>query len=205
MNRNSFKKTVLLDTLLAACLVFGLGISMPTFAVDTGSHAEGTISDAGLTTNVKLRLASIQGLKGSDIKVTTNNGVVTLSGTVKDPHAKFAAVAAVISMEGVRVLDDELKTPSDYRMVAESKPARGATKRDVSDSRITADVKELLAERIPTRYKVDVTTTRGVVFLKGDLADRDMIERVRGMVVKVDGVKSVNTLGVDSPFITMAY
>ena len=201
MNRHSFN-----DTLLAAGLAFGLAISIPSFAADVAAPpGGGTISDAGITANVKSRLAGIQSLKGSDIKVSTKDGVVTLSGTVSDPHAKFAAVAAVVSMEGVRVLDDELKTPSNYRMVAETKTAKVATQRDVSDSHITAEVQDLLAERIPTRYKVDVTTTRGVVFLNGDLADGEMIERVRGMVAKVDGVKSVNMLGIDSPFITMAY
>jgi hyperosmotically inducible protein len=206
MNRNLFRKAVLLDTLFAAGLAFGLAISMPGFAADVAAPpGSGTISDAGITANVKQRLASVQSLKGADIRVSTTDGVVTLSGTVSDPHAKFAAVAAVISMEGVRVLDDELKTPPTHRMVAETKTAKVTAKHEASDSRITADVQELLADRIPAHYKVDVTTTRGVVFLKGDLADGDMIERVRGMVVKVDGVKSVNMNGVDAPFITMAY
>ena len=84
-------------------------------------------------------------------------------------------------------------------------PANVAMTHDVSDSQITTDVKTLLAERIPAHYKVDVTTTGGVVFLKGNLADQAMIERVRGMVLKVDGVKSVNTVGIDAPGITVKY
>lgn len=206
MNRHWWNETSLRTLLLSAGLAFGLGIGMQAYAMDVAAPpAGGTISDAGLTANVKSRLASVPSLKGSDIKVATKDGVVTLSGTVSDPHAKFAAVAAVISMEGVRVLDDELKTPANYKVVAEAKTAKATTQHAASDSRITAEVQDLLADRIPAHYKVDVTTTRGVVFLKGDLADGDMIERVRGMVAKVDGVKSVNMNGVDAPFITMAY
>jgi len=212
MNRHWWNNISLRTLLLSAGLACGLGIGMQAYAMDVtappGAHAEGSVSDAGLTANVKSRLASVPSLKGADIRVSSKDGVVTLSGTVSDPHAKFAAVAAVVSMEGVRVLDDELKTPPTSRMVAETKTAKTTkvtTKHAASDSRITAQVQELLADRIPARYKVDVTTTDGVVFLKGDLMDGDMIERVRGMVVKVDGVKSVNMLGVDAPFITMAY
>lgn len=83
--------------------------------------------------------------------------------------------------------------------------AKATTRRQVSDSQITADVKKLLSERIPARYKMDVKTTRGVVLLNGDLADRNMVDRVRGMVVAVDGVKGVNMLGVDYPFIVTTF
>lgn len=206
MNRYLFKEAVLLDTLLAAGLAFGLAISMPGFAADVAAPpGGGTISDAGITANVKQRLASIQSLKRSDIRVSTTDGVVTLSGTVSDPHAKFAAVAAVVSMEGIRVLDDELKTPPGKGMVAQTRPATAAVRHGMPDERVTANVKEALAARVSSRFKVDVTTSRGVVFLSGDLPSQDAAEHVREVVAKVDGVKSVNMNGIDTPFVTMTY
>lgn len=208
MNRYGLNDTMIRALLLSAGLAFGFGIGMPAFAVDTAAPSQahaGAVSDAEITAEVKRRLASAESLKKSDIKVATANGVVTLSGTVSDPHAKFAAAAIVITVNGVRILDDELKTASDYVLPAQAKPSKAVARRAVPDSRITADVKELLAQSLPKRYKVDVRTTQGVVYLSGDLMDRDAIERIRGMVANVDGVKSVNTLGVDAPFVTMAY
>lgn len=210
MNRYLSGKAVFRDTMLIAGLAFGFGINLPVFAAAPvpkahSADAGQAMSDSNITAQVKLRLADVKGLDKSDIGVTTNNGVVTLSGTVSDPHAKFAAVAAAISVEGVRILDDELKTPPNYKLAAETKTAKGTTKHGASDSRITAQVKDLLAQSVSPRYKVDVATTDGVVFLRGDLANRDAVERVKGLVEKVDGVKSVNMLGVDAPFITMTY
>ena len=150
-------------------------------------------------------MASIQSLKGSDIKVNTKDGVVTLSGTVSDPHAKFAAVAAVDSMEGVRVLNDELKTPPAKQMAAQARTTPAAVRHGMPDERVTANVKEALAAQVSGRFKVGVTTSHGVVFLSGDLPNQDAAEHVREVVAKVDGVKSVNMNSIDTPFVTMTY
>lgn len=159
------------------------------------------VSDSEITARVKEGLAGVPSLKGADIGVTTSDGVVTLSGTVSDPHAKFAAANTAILVEGVRVLDDELKVKSNRNLVAEARPA----KRGISDDKITADVRELLAQSIPKRYRIDAKTEHGVVYLSGDVMDGDAIERLKGMVAQVDGVKHVNTVGLDAPFVTMAY
>ncbi len=206
MNRYLFKEAVLLDTLLAAGLAFGLAISMPGFAADVAAPpGGGTFCDAGITANVKQRVASIQSLKRSDIRVSTTDGVVTLSGTVSDPHAKFAAVAAVVSMEGIRVLDDELKTPPGKPMAAQTRTTPAAVRHGMPDERVTANVKEALAAQVSGRFKVGVTTSLGVVFLSGDLPSQDAAEHGREVVAKVDGVKSVNMNGIDTPFVTMTY
>jgi osmotically-inducible protein OsmY len=52
---------------------------------------------------------------------------------------------------------------------------------------------------------VDARTDHGVVFLTGDLQYPSDVESLRETVKKVDGVRSVNTVGLDAAFITVAY
>ena len=63
----------------------------------------------------------------------------------------------------------------------------------------------MLFRSLPSRYKVDVVTSDGVVYLSGDLQSRDAVTRVSTLVAQVNGVKSVNTVGLDAPFVTMVY
>lgn len=210
MNRYLSKQTSLRALLAMAGASFWLGLAMPAIARDAvpTQVSDATIaSDNGVTARVRESLAGVQSLKGDTIGVKTVDGVVTLSGTVKDPHAKFAAVQAAISVEGVRVLDDELKTAAERRQLAaaDPKPAKAPVRHSARDERITANVQQLLAVNLPSRYKVDVVTSNGVVYLSGDVQSPEAIYRVTNLVAQVDGVKSVNTLGLDAPFITMTY
>lgn len=102
-------KRTSLRTLLAVA-VLGLSVGLPAMA--------GDLSDSQVTMKVKAALATVKSIKGASIAVKTVDGVVTLSGTVSDPHAKFAAVAAVVDLQGVRILDDQLKTKIDRNEVA---------------------------------------------------------------------------------------
>ncbi|HEU5398722.1 MAG TPA: BON domain-containing protein [Gammaproteobacteria bacterium] len=200
MNRYLSDKAPLRALLAVAAFAFGLGLAMPCIAAESSS-------DNRITAQVKENLAGMERLKGDEIGVKTVNGVVTLSGTVRDPHAKFAAVQAAISVEGVRVLDDELKTAPVRRKVAmaDPKPEKPMPRHSARDDKITANVQQLLADSLPSRYKVDVVTTNGVVYLSGDLQSRDAIARVSTLVAQVNGVKSVNTVGLDAPFVSMVY
>ena len=199
--------------LAVAGLALGLGLDTQVMAASADTQAETqdngvvtAITDKDVTAKVKQRLAAAPALKDADVGVTTVKGVVTLSGTVSDPHAKFAAAALAIQVPGVRILDDELKTvPDPSRPVADARAGKPALYRSIPDSRITADVRQLLAQSLPKRYQVAARTDHGVVYLSGNLMDGNAIERIRGMVAKVDGVKSVNTIGLDAPFVTMAF
>src|SRR5690348_1713821 len=119
MNRHRSNKTSFYSGIvLAAGLAAGLAGGMPAIAADIAAtpqeHATTAVSDKEITAKVKQRLAATASLRNAAIGVTTVNGVVTLTGTVSDPHAKFAAAALTIQVEGVRVLEDELKTASGH-------------------------------------------------------------------------------------------
>ncbi|MHB8535074.1 MAG: BON domain-containing protein [Sulfuricaulis sp.] len=194
MNITSFGKTSLRNALIVAGLVVGLGVgtahaaSNDTYAPEAHSNGMGAaISDTAITAKVKTKLMGDKRLKKSDISVTTTNGVVTLEGTAGNSKAKYAAGALAKSVEGVKSVDNSLKTPA-------SSKAGAKTKRVVSDSWITTKVKsELLADSVSKGFDVSVETIHGVVVLKGTLANQDAIDHVKDIAGKVDGVKSVNT------------
>jgi hyperosmotically inducible protein len=66
------------------------------------------MDDAGITTKVKTAILNDPELKVLQIHVATNNGVVTLTGTVDSPansdHAKNVAGA----VKGVKSVDNQL-------------------------------------------------------------------------------------------------
>ncbi|MFJ3235820.1 BON domain-containing protein [Streptomyces sp. NPDC086787] len=63
------------------------------------------VSDTWITTKVKTDLMTEKGIPGSDIKVETNKGVVSLSSDVEITHAqKEMAVAITKRIKGVQAV-----------------------------------------------------------------------------------------------------
>ena len=63
--------------------------------------ASGAVSETMTTGKIKTAIASDAGLKDSDISVTTQNGVVTLSGTAKSQDQVSMATALAQRQDGV--------------------------------------------------------------------------------------------------------
>lgn len=193
MNTKSPYGTPLRYTLITAAVAFGLGTTPAALADEAAApqvqaNSIGTaISDTDITAKVKLGLTGLKSLKGSDIKVTTTYGVVTLDGTVTGVKAKSAADDVALSVEGVQGVDDHLRVPHGNKTVAK-------TERLVSDTWITTKVKsDILADSVSKGFDVNVVTNHGVVVLKGSLANQNAIDHVKGIAAKVNGVKSVIT------------
>src|SRR5687767_1736058 len=66
-------------------------------------------TDAGITTNVKTKMAADDTVKAYQIDVDTANGVVTLSGAVETAAAKEHAVMIARNTDGVRDVIDQLR------------------------------------------------------------------------------------------------
>lgn len=192
-NRSTFAKTPFHNMVIAVGLVAGFGIgaanAASTDAAIPQPHSNSVgaaITDTAITAKVKTRLMSEEGLKQSDIGVSTTNGVVTLTGSATSVEAKTKAEELAKSVDGVKSVDANVKTPTSNKTVDK-------TKRAVSDSWITTKVKsELLASSVSKGFKVSVTTTHGVVVLNGALANQDAVDHVKDIAEKVDGVKSVD-------------
>jgi hyperosmotically inducible protein len=194
MNKKSLSKTSLGAALLAAGLFVGLGSGAMNAAAEAvappQAHSDGlvaAVTDTAITTSVKAKLITIKTLKQSHISVTTTNGVVTLDGTASSAKATVLAGETAQSVEGVKSVDNNLKTPGTSEAVVK-------TKRVVSDSWITTKVKtEILADSVSKGFEVNVKTEHGVVLLKGSLANQDAIDHVKDIAAKIYGVKSVDT------------
>ena len=65
-------------------------------------------TDAGITTNVKSKMAADDTVKAYQIDVDTSNGVVTLTGSVDSPVAKEKAVMLARQTEGVNDVVDRI-------------------------------------------------------------------------------------------------
>ncbi|MFS4426731.1 BON domain-containing protein [Stutzerimonas stutzeri] len=80
-------------------------------AANTMDDAGDAASDTWITTKVKSTLLAEDATPGMDIEVETNDGVVSLSGTVATEAEKEAAIAKAKGIKGVRdVAADGLKT-----------------------------------------------------------------------------------------------
>jgi hyperosmotically inducible periplasmic protein len=172
-------------------------------------QAPATRSDDSLTTSVQARYYADDRVRGRDIDVSTNNGVVTLKGTVDDQATKEQAVSVARSVEGVRRVDDQLQVASEAaaatiadRSQPEPSPrGTGATGTAGTDpaSRVEPG---WITTKIQAQYfvnpeikpwNIDVTTTSaGVVTLKGEVENAaDKAEAVR-IARETEGVTQVD-------------
>jgi hyperosmotically inducible protein len=77
-------------------------------AQDTKSEQPGT--DAWITTKVKTELMTTKGVPSTDISVTTNNGVVTLTGVVDTKAQIQKSIATAKAVKGVQKVDSSALT-----------------------------------------------------------------------------------------------
>ncbi len=68
--------------------------------------------DAEITSTVKSQLAAETSLKGTEIAVTTEKGVVTLKGVVPSPLVRLKAVEITQSIKGVTKVKNKIEIAS---------------------------------------------------------------------------------------------
>lgn len=100
--------------LLALSLSLGLALgasqafAAPQEHVDHKDHAAGMhastkpVTDAWITTKVKADLLTSGDVSGTDVKVETKNGIVTLTGTVATQAEYDKAVSVAKGIDGVK-------------------------------------------------------------------------------------------------------
>jgi len=90
-------------------LAVALSVSVPAWSADSTDQANAPSSQPGtdgwITTKVKTELMATKGIPSTDISVTTNNGVVTLSGNVDSSAQVQKAVAVAKGIKGVHDVD----------------------------------------------------------------------------------------------------
>lgn len=83
-----------------------------TEAKQATNAAANVIDNAALTTKVKAALLADELVKGTQINVDSNNGVVTLKGTVDSPAHKEKAEQVAKGVSGVTRVQNDLTAPT---------------------------------------------------------------------------------------------
>jgi osmotically-inducible protein OsmY len=136
--------------------------------------------DTWLTTQIQARYFSDPMLRGKDVDVSTEAGVVTLAGTVGSEAAKAQAVRLAQQIEGVTRVDDKLQVESTVATEDASKARTQSASGDRATQTPTAGDRLDAAwatTKIQAQYfadpdvkgrNIDVTTdSRGTVTLRG--------------------------------------
>lgn len=170
------------------------GAAVTTAPVAAASNQSPT--DALITTQVKSELANTKDIADARIAVSTEDGVVSLSGTLANKLEVQKAEAAAKSVKGVKkvnVSNLEVNTNAPASDAAHSSSAGEA----VTDAWITTKVKaELATTKDVASMDVSVTTVDGVVTLTGVLPNAQEVEKARAAAQAVQGVKQVDATGM---------
>src|SRR5579863_4216210 len=117
----------------------GLALAAAPASTDSSASVGAAIGDTAITTKVKAKFATDDRLKNSDISVTTNNGVVTLTGAASSSGAKEAAESLASNVSGVKTVNNQLTAPSaTSELGSKARHASEKTASAVEDTAITA-------------------------------------------------------------------
>jgi osmotically-inducible protein OsmY len=119
-------------------------------------------------------------LKGDHIKVNSDDGVVTLTGTVSEDSHRAMAEETLLNMEGVKSVDNKLSAKSPHLA-------------PYSDAWISERVKYSLLIYCSDSYaNTDFVVTGGKVTLTGKASNRAQRQLTTEYVLNVSGVKGVD-------------
>ena len=151
-----------------------------------------TMDDAGITSKVKSKLAADSRTSAIDIKVDTNRGVVTLSGTAAGQAEKTSAGELAKNTEGVRgVVNNITVTP-------ESSTARTDDDADRSASTTLNDT--TILTKIKSQYVADgiigtnVDVTNGEVLIRGEVENAQEKTKAEQIARQTEGVRVVKNM-----------
>ena len=119
-------------------------------------------------------------LKGDDIKIQSNDGVVTLTGTVFEESHKSLARETVASLPGVVSVDNKLSVKGEVPAVH-------------TDAWLIAKVKSTLwFHRSVNATETEVSAKDGIVTLRGEATSAAQKDLATEYARDVEGVKNVN-------------
>jgi hyperosmotically inducible protein len=172
------------STLAAVALV---GCAATPHHESTGAYFD----DATVTSKVKADLIEDPLTKARDISVTTDQGIVQLSGFVDSKEQRDEAVRIATAVSGVRSVQDDLHVKGDGNVVATGK----------EDDVITRSVKDALdANPATNTHEIKVRTSDGVVELSGFIDSNDQRDLAAHIAESVEGVRTVyNGLQLKQP------
>lgn len=183
-------RTVLRPAALVMALAAG-----PALAAESGLGD--ALSDAALTAKVKTRLLTNDLTRGININVDSDDGVVTLRGTVPSEAAKDKAGEIALAVDGVDSVTNALvvgdSSVNPQTLTAKTRKAGQRAGDVISDGWITTQVKtRLLADSEIEGLDINVSTDDGRVVLAGLVPSERIRDKVIVTAHRVRGVHSVD-------------
>lgn len=147
---------------------------------ETTQEAKTQVTDSWITSKTKIALFSDDRVKGTQVKVDTMKGVVTLRGKVDSEEAKSAAAEVAKGIDGVKSVKNDLQVvaPTERKAVA------------ANDKDINARVEQSL-KKDPNLKKIHARTDAGVVTLTGEAPNITASARASELARGVAGVHAV--------------
>ena len=106
MRLNTVTKSVAAALIAAlATTAFAAGNENKTTPTSTTAESQQPVGDTWITTKVKSELLADSDVKGTDINVSTKNGVVTLAGVLDNQMAIDKAITIAKGIKGVSDVD----------------------------------------------------------------------------------------------------
>ena len=173
----------------------------------TAAHKSGNaITDSWITMKVHSQIVPEDVLEDSDIDVTTNGGIVTLTGTVPTAAGKSRAAAIAKATDGVKSVVDRLRVAPEPNRDAtaaagaaaregakDTKDAARSAGRTVSDGWVTSKIySQFITEDALEDSDIDVDVDKGAVTLKGTVPTQAGSTRAAAIAKSTEGVKSVH-------------
>lgn len=97
------------NSLVRSWAVAGVLMAGLAGCAGTGDKSGAYVDDSWITSKVKSEMIVDKSVKGSDINVKTNRGVVTLSGTVATSNESNKAVEIAQGIKGVKSVENDIR------------------------------------------------------------------------------------------------
>jgi hyperosmotically inducible protein len=140
------------------------------------------VKDSWITSKAKMALVTDKRVKAREIKVETQQGVVTLRGKVASGEERTAAEEITKGISGVKSVRNTLEIVPDAKRKA----------LDTKDDEVTKAVRDRLAADAKLKAaSIRVRADNGMVTLMGTVPNSQIKDRAVEMARKVPGVRAV--------------
>lgn len=156
-------------------LVLGIALApLPTLA------QAAKVDDSAIKARIETRLKASASLKGDDIKVEADNGVVTLTGTVRS-QAGHARAAQLAKVTGVTRVENKLDIKSETAVTTGKEPSIGDK---------TADKTGKIVDKTVDVSKKAASKTKDAAISTGEaITDTWILTKVKADFIGEDALK----------------
>lgn len=218
-------KKIIYLSLFSLLLFLAAGCAKKEEQATTGSENPPAVAeertDTGITTEVKVKITDDELLDNTDVSVETENGIVTLTGTVTNETQKERAKELAANTAGVKEVNNNLQIgePKTVNLEDEKEKAEETiddavdktkdvaeetadktkdlakkTGEKLNDATITSEVKlKLAGDDLTDALDIDVDTKNGVVTLTGNVSSQAEVDRAIQIARSVEDVTNVQS------------